>query len=33
MCGPQAMVSELQEGFRDAGVPQRRIFREYFDWR
>jgi predicted ferric reductase len=33
MCGPQGMVTGLQPGFRDAGVQQRRIFREYFDWR
>ena len=33
MCGPEAMVTDLQQGFRLAGVPQRRIFREYFDWR
>ena len=33
MCGPEAMVTSLQQGFRDAGVAQRRIFREYFDWR
>jgi ferredoxin-NADP reductase len=33
LCGPEAMVTALQQGFRDAGVPQRRIFREYFDWR
>jgi predicted ferric reductase len=33
MCGPEAMVTGLQQGFREAGVPQRRIFREYFDWR
>jgi predicted ferric reductase len=33
MCGPEALVSTLQQGFRQAGVPQRRIFREYFDWR
>jgi predicted ferric reductase len=33
MCGPEGMVSALQQGFRDVGVPQRRIFREYFDWR
>ena len=33
MCGPEAMVTSLQQGFREAGVAQRRIFREYFDWR
>jgi len=33
MCGPEALVTALQQGFRQVGVPQRRIFREYFDWR
>lgn len=33
MCGPQTMLKTLQVGFRQAGVPSRRIHREHFDWR
>ena len=33
MCGPAPMVSSFQKGLRTAGVPARRIHREYFDWR
>jgi predicted ferric reductase len=33
MCGPQGMVRSFQAGLRRAGVPARRIHREYFDWR
>lgn len=33
MCGPAAMLRAFQSGLRSAGVPARRIHREYFDWR
>ncbi len=33
MCGPNAMLSSFQTKLRQAGVPARRIHREYFDWR
>jgi predicted ferric reductase len=33
MCGPDGMVRTFQTAFRLAGVPARRIRREYFDWR
>ncbi|MEA2494439.1 MAG: hypothetical protein QOJ29_2350, partial [Thermoleophilaceae bacterium] len=33
MCGPQGMLRGLQDGLRSAGVPGRRVHREYFDWR
>ncbi|QEC49028.1 hypothetical protein FSW04_16590 [Baekduia soli] len=33
MCGPQGMLRTFQTGLRAAGVPARRIHREYFDWR
>jgi predicted ferric reductase len=33
MCGPQGMLRSFQAQFRLAGVPARRIHREYFDWR
>jgi predicted ferric reductase len=33
MCGPAGMLSSFQSGLRLAGVPSRRIHREYFDWR
>jgi hypothetical protein len=33
MCGPRQMLSSFQNALRVAGVPARRIHREYFDWR
>ncbi len=33
MCGPQGMLRTFQIQLRLAGVPARRIHREYFDWR
>ncbi len=33
MCGPQGMLRTFQSQLRLAGVPARRIHREYFDWR
>ncbi len=33
MCGPQPMLRSFQSALRIAGVPARRIHREYFDWR
>jgi predicted ferric reductase len=33
MCGPQGMLRSFQIQLREAGVPARRIHREYFDWR
>jgi predicted ferric reductase len=33
MCGPQGMLRTFQTQLRLAGVPSRRIHREYFDWR
>ena len=33
MCGPQAMLTTFQAQLHQAGVPARRIHREYFDWR
>jgi predicted ferric reductase len=33
MCGPKAMLRSFQTQLRQAGVPARRIHREYFDWR
>ncbi|MEA2154633.1 MAG: hypothetical protein QOE11_773, partial [Solirubrobacteraceae bacterium] len=33
MCGPRGMLRSMQVGLRAAGVPARRIHREYFDWR
>jgi predicted ferric reductase len=33
MCGPQGMLRSFQTQLRVAGVPARRIHREYFDWR
>jgi ferredoxin-NADP reductase len=33
MCGPQSMLRTFQAQLRLAGVPSRRIHREYFDWR
>jgi predicted ferric reductase len=33
MCGPQPLLRTFQTRFRQAGVPPRRIHREYFDWR
>jgi len=33
LCGPQVMLAAFTAGLRAAGVPGRRIHREYFDWR
>jgi predicted ferric reductase len=33
MCGPRGMLQTFQTRLRTAGVPARRIHREYFDWR
>ena len=33
MCGPRGMLRTFQTQLRLAGVPQRHIHREYFDWR
>ena len=33
MCGPSGMLRTFQHDLRKAGVPARRIHREYFDWR
>ena len=33
MCGPTGMLRSFQTQLRLAGVPARRIHREYFDWR
>jgi len=33
MCGPQGMLSAFTAQFRAAGIPSRRLHREYFDWR
>ena len=33
LCGPAPMLRAFQGGLRSAGVPARRIHREYFDWR
>jgi predicted ferric reductase len=33
MCGPRGMLRGFQSQLRLAGVPARRIHREYFDWR
>lgn len=33
LCGPEAMLRDLQRGFREGGVRPRNIHREYFDWR
>ena len=33
MCGPQGMLSAFTAQFRAAGIPSRRMHREYFDWR
>ena len=33
MCGPEGMLRAFQTGLEAAGVPSRRIHREYFDWR
>ena len=33
LCGPQAMLRDLQAGLRQRGVQSRHIHREYFDWR
>jgi ferredoxin-NADP reductase len=33
VCGPRGMLRTFQSQLRVAGVPARRIHREYFDWR
>ncbi len=33
LCGPEAMLRDLQTGLRERGVRSRNIHREYFDWR
>ncbi|MCX6395343.1 MAG: hypothetical protein NTV23_02530 [Propionibacteriales bacterium] len=33
LCGPQAMLRDLQRGLADGGVRKRNVHREYFDWR
>lgn len=33
LCGPEAMLRDLQAGLRAHGVRPRNIHREYFDWR
>jgi predicted ferric reductase len=33
MCGPARMLQAFQSGLHSAGVPNRHIHREYFDWR
>jgi predicted ferric reductase len=33
LCGPEAMLRDLQLGLRQRGVRSRNIHREYFDWR
>ncbi|GAA1975317.1 hypothetical protein GCM10009798_40700 [Nocardioides panacihumi] len=33
LCGPEAMLRDLQRGMRAGGVKARNIHREYFDWR
>jgi predicted ferric reductase len=33
MCGPEPMLRSFQSGLQSAGVPSRRIHREFFDWR
>lgn len=33
MCGPDAMLRDLQTGLRQAGVRAGNVHREYFDWR
>ena len=33
LCGPEAMLRDLQVGLRQRGVQSRHIHREYFDWR
>jgi predicted ferric reductase len=33
LCGPEAMLRDLQAGLRERGVRSRNIHREYFDWR
>lgn len=33
LCGPEGLVSAMTTGLRAAGVPGRRVHREYFDWR
>jgi predicted ferric reductase len=33
LCGPAAMLRDLQAGLRERGVRSRNLHREYFDWR
>jgi predicted ferric reductase len=33
LCGPEAMLRDLQVGLREHGVRARNVHREYFDWR
>jgi ferredoxin-NADP reductase len=33
MCGPRGMLRSFQTALRVAGIPNRRIHREHFDWR
>lgn len=33
LCGPEAMLQDLQRGLREGGVSPRNVHREYFDWR
>lgn len=33
LCGPEAMLQDLQRGLREGGIQSRNIHREYFDWR
>ena len=33
LCGPEGLVATMTTGLRAAGIPRRRIHREYFDWR
>lgn len=33
LCGPQGMLRTFQRELQQAGVPARRVHREYFDWR
>jgi predicted ferric reductase len=33
VCGPEAMLRDLQAGLRRRGVRARNVHREYFDWR
>ncbi len=33
LCGPEAMLRDLQKGLRERGVRSGNVHREYFDWR